>query len=323
MCASTGWGDSKFPLSVTSGGHRQEIGALTASRSPMHLLDSVYICMFHHVHENVLLLLITCDACVCVIYIVGTKTPVQSHWESIYGHNDKSVSWMCKSNVVHRLTSIKNDAIHSLYSRCNIKHSCKGKDLDTCKSVSLQSPLQGCRMCTVTLQYNLSLSGEEPMKKEFSWAVLFFFLHRELCLRPDKNVCVCLMHWLSSRCTCLPQSYGMQRISAQSKVEGEHPKDTRLAAVLISWLTAQVIYKGWRFLQLPSQDRVLEKKAEPDNKEWREYDWHPVCLYQSFRGQCGRLWAVYTQGNSAWIRYRIGCTDMDVMQREVVRRGWT
>lgn len=114
--------------------------------------------------------------CMCVCYLYcGYKNPVQSHCESIYGHNDKSVSWMCKSNVVHRLTSIKNDAIHSLYSRCNIKHSCKGKDLDICKSVSLQSPLQGCRMCTVTLQYNLSLSGEEPMKKEFSWAVLFFF----------------------------------------------------------------------------------------------------------------------------------------------------
>lgn len=46
----------------------------------------------------------------------------------------------------------------------------------------------------------------------------------------------------------------------QSKVEGEHPKDTTLAAVLVSWLAAQVIYgEGWRFLQLPSHDRVKNK----------------------------------------------------------------
>lgn len=95
--------------------------------------------------------------------------------------------------------------------------------------------------------------------------MLFFFFfspQRVVSLRADKNVCVCLTRQLSSRCTYLLQSYGMQRISVRTKVEGEHPKDTTLAAVLISWLTAQVIYRGWRFLQLPSQDRVLKKKKK-------------------------------------------------------------
>lgn len=44
----------------------------------------------------------------------------------------------------------------------------------------------------------------------------------------------------------------------QSKVEGEHWKDTALAAVLISWITAQVIYRGRRLLQLLSWDGLAE-----------------------------------------------------------------
>lgn len=102
--------------------------------------------------------------------------------------------------------------------------------------------------------------SEEPMKKEFTCCV--FFPQRVVPLQPDNNVCVSLTDRLSSRWTCLLQSCSLQRIPAQSKVEGEHSKDTRLAAVLISWLTAQVIYSGWRFLQFPSGDRVFKKKKE-------------------------------------------------------------
>lgn len=56
----------------------------------------------------------------------------------------------------------------------------------------------------------------------------------------------------------------MQRMYArqrQSKVEGEHSKDTTLAAVLISWFTAQVIYRGWRLLQLLSWDGLAEENC--------------------------------------------------------------
>lgn len=201
--------------------------------------------MLHHVHENALLLLITCDVCMCVCYLYcGYKNPcIVTLWiflTHIWTQWQNLVSWVCKANVAHRLTLMKNDTIRSLYSRCTIKHSCKGEALDKCMSVS---PLRGCRMRAMTLQYNLRLSAEEPMKKLLLCCSFFFFLlHGELCLCwPDKNVCVCLKHRLSSRCTCLLQSYGMQRLPVQSKVEGEHPKDTTLAAVLISWLTAQVI----------------------------------------------------------------------------------
>lgn len=111
--------------------------------------------------------------------------------------------------------------------------------------------------CNIISVYQVS---EEPMKKRVH--LLFFFRQRVVPLQPDNNVCVCLTQRLSSRWTCLLQSCSMQRISAQSKVEGEHSKDTTLAAVLISWLTAQVIYRGWRFLQLPSGDRVFKKKKK-------------------------------------------------------------
>ena len=52
----------------------------------------------------------------------------------------------------------------------------------------------------------------------------------------------------------LSESYGMQRMYAglrRSKVEGEHLKDTALAAVLISWFTAQVIYGGVEIAAAP------------------------------------------------------------------------
>lgn len=51
--------------------------------------------------------------------------------------------------------------------------------------------------------------------------------------------------------------YGMQRMHAglrRSKVEGEHVKDTTLAAVLISWFTAQVIYGGAEITAAPLAD---------------------------------------------------------------------
>lgn len=41
--------------------------------------------------------------------------------------------------------------------------------------------------------------------------------------------------------------WSMQRKRAQFKVEGEHSEDTPLAAVLVSWFTTQVIYKGVGF----------------------------------------------------------------------------
>lgn len=58
--------------------------------------------------------------------------------------------------------------------------------------------------------------------------------------------------------------YGMNRTYAwlrQSKVEGEHWKDTTIAAVLISWFTAQVIYRGWSLLQLLLWDVLAEENC--------------------------------------------------------------
>lgn len=148
------------------------------------------MCMLHHVHENALLLLITCDVCMYVCYLYcGYKNPCAvTLWifaTHIWTQWQNPVSWMCKSNVAHRLTSMKNDTIHSLYSRCNIKHSCKGEALDKFKSVSLQSPLCGCRTRAMTLQYNLRLSAEEPMKKDFS-ASFFFSSSTESCVSADQ-----------------------------------------------------------------------------------------------------------------------------------------
>lgn len=211
MCASTGGGDSKFPSSVTSWGHRQEIGAPTASRSPVRRWNSVYMYMFHHLHENALLLLITCNiyasACVCVIYIVGTQTPVPSHWEflppaHIWRQWHIPLSWMCKSIVVNRLTSVQNDATHApALQQVQHRHSCKGANVDGWRSVWLRSPAHGCRFlqrhCSV-----ISVCRERDQWEGSSLVQLFFFSpHRVGSLPPDKNVCVILMYRLSSPCT--------------------------------------------------------------------------------------------------------------------------
>lgn len=188
MCNSTGCGDNTFPSSVTSGGHRQEIGALAASRSPVHLWESVYMCIFHYVHENVLLLLITVDVCLCacVIYMAVPRTPVQSHCEFFHARTWWQIpgSWMCKSNAVNSLTSIRNDTIHTLCSGCNINPSSKGEDLVKCKSVSLQPLLHGCRACTMTLQYNLRQSVEWGTNEKgvlLCCSLSFFSLSTESC----------------------------------------------------------------------------------------------------------------------------------------------
>lgn len=116
--------------------------------------------------------------CVCYLYC-GYKNPcvvtLGIFLTHIWTQWQNPVSWVCKANVAHRLTSVKNDTIHSLYSRCTIKHSWKGEALDKCMSVSLQSPLRGCRMRAMTLQYNLRLSAEEPMKKLLLCCSFFFF----------------------------------------------------------------------------------------------------------------------------------------------------
>lgn len=62
--------------------------------------------------------------------------------------------------------------------------------------------------------------------------------------------------------------YGMNRTYAvlrQSKVEGEYWKDTTIAAVLISWFTAQVIYRGWSLLQLLLWDGLAEENCSYEN----------------------------------------------------------
>lgn len=55
---------------------------------------------------------------------------------------------------------------------------------------------------------------------------------------------------------------GMYAQHRQSKVEGEQPKDTALAAVLISWFAAQVIYRGWGLLRLPSWDGLARHNTQ-------------------------------------------------------------
>lgn len=165
-------------MATVSFHHPWHLEDTDASRSPLvNLWHSVYMCMLHHVHENALLLLITCDVCMCVCYLYcGYKNPcVVTLWiflTHIWTQWQNLVSWVCKANVAHRLTLMKNDTIRSLYSRCTIKHSCKGEALDKCMSVS---PLRGCRMRAMTLQYNLRLSAEEPMKKLLLCCSFFFF----------------------------------------------------------------------------------------------------------------------------------------------------
>lgn len=105
-------------------------------------------------------------------------------------------------------------------------------------------------------------SCEEMWEAGLNSALLLFLF---LCMFNHKFCKNVLSPGCYFLCARLPLFYGMRGMYArhrQSKVEGEQPKDTALAAVLISWFAAQVIYRGWGLLQLPSWDGLARRNTQ-------------------------------------------------------------
>lgn len=116
--------------------------------------------------------------------------------------------------------------------------------------------------------------------------------------------------------------YGQHR---QSKVEGEQPKDTALAAVLISWFAAQVIYRGWGLLRLPSWDGLARRNTQSCGNMTDV----PLIIHQPSRGHCG-FSPVCWQRSRDQLGGRCRCSDEGMWARWGVEEvvvveggGWT